>query len=68
MTIAEDIQADLPSLILDIEPHLIADLIWNWRRDRELSDVMSKLNSQLLTGTPDERARAKAALSHLGFL
>ncbi|PIE11413.1 MAG: hypothetical protein CSA72_04675 [Rhodobacterales bacterium] len=66
--IPDEIQADLTTRILNTEANHIADLIRDWRLNRQLSDVMGALNMQLLTGTPTEQTQAKAALSHLGFL
>ena len=54
--------------ILTAPADSVADLVAEWRQQKQLSAVVHELNAQILGGAPDQKNRAEQALSALGFV
>ncbi|WGT50890.1 hypothetical protein [Thioclava nitratireducens] len=54
--------------ILEIGEYQIPEQIIAMRREKTLSKLMAEINAGALSGSTEERARARAALDRLGFL
>jgi hypothetical protein len=55
-------------MILTAPADSVAELVAEWRQQKQLSVVVHELNTQILAGAPDQKSRAEQALSALGFV
>lgn len=68
VTITRKRDSVLMTRILEIGEDQIPEQIIAMRREKTLSKLMAEINAGVLSGSTEERARARAALDRLGFL
>ncbi|AQS47642.1 hypothetical protein B6V73_05575 [Thioclava sp. JM3] len=68
VTITRKRDSVLMTRILEIGEDQIPEQIIAMRREKTLSKLMAEINAGALSGSTEERARARAALDRLGFL